>query len=94
VVRVMVGLLAAVGAVTSGIVGAVHGDLMWLMLAVAGLAAGLVAYVGAVKKSLRCLRGTGSTLLSVIHDDSHGLMREFALLSRRPAATTSLPPSS
>lgn len=48
--RVMVGLLAAVSAVTSAIVGLVHGDLIWPVLGILGVAAGLVASAGAVKK--------------------------------------------
>jgi hypothetical protein len=41
----MVGLLAAVGTAMSAIVGLVHGDLAWLIVADAATATGLAAYL-------------------------------------------------
>jgi hypothetical protein len=46
----MVGLLTAVGAAMSALVGIAHGDLVWLAIADAAAAAGLVAYVTAPSK--------------------------------------------
>jgi len=43
--RSMVGLLAAVGAAMSALVGLVHGDLTWVALADAAAATGLAAYL-------------------------------------------------
>jgi hypothetical protein len=43
--RSMVGLLAAVGATMSAIVGLVHGDLAWVIIADAAAATGLAAYL-------------------------------------------------
>jgi len=45
--RSMVGLLVAVGAAMSALVGLVHSDLVWAIIAVAALAAGLAAYAAA-----------------------------------------------
>ena len=52
--RSMVGLLAAVGAAMSAIVGLAHGDLVWVVLADAAAATGLAAYLAlpAEKKDL------------------------------------------
>jgi len=43
--RILVGLLAAVGATMSALVGLTHGDLVPVMIAVAGTASGLAAYL-------------------------------------------------
>ena len=43
--RGMVGLLAAVGAAMSALVGLAHGDIVWIAVADAAVATGLVAYV-------------------------------------------------
>jgi hypothetical protein len=43
----VVGLLAAVGAIMSAIVGLAHGDLMPAMIACAGAATGVAAYLAA-----------------------------------------------
>jgi hypothetical protein len=43
--RSMVGLLAAVGAIVSALVGLTHGDLVPVMIASAGTASGLAAYL-------------------------------------------------
>jgi hypothetical protein len=43
--RSMVGLLAAVGAAMSALVGLTHGDLSWAALADAAAATGLAAYL-------------------------------------------------
>ncbi len=56
--RSMVGLLAAVGAAMSALVGLAHGDLVFVIIAGAGAATGLAAYAAAlpqVKKNLICL---------------------------------------
>ena len=45
--RSMVGLLAAVGTAMSAIVAFAHGDLIWLTIADAALAACLAAYLAA-----------------------------------------------
>jgi hypothetical protein len=52
-----VGLLAAVGAIASTLVGFVHGDLAAATVATAGTGAGLAAYLAAspLKKSLSSL---------------------------------------
>lgn len=65
----VVGLLVAVGTAASLMVSDLHGLMILMMVACAALAAGAVAYAGAVKKSLRCLLGTASISLSVISDD-------------------------
>jgi len=51
--RSMVGLLAAVGAVMSGLVGLSHGDVLPIMIAGAGAGTGLAAYFAlpAIKKN-------------------------------------------
>jgi hypothetical protein len=43
--RTMVGLLAAVGAAMSALVGLAHGDLVWVAIADAAAATGLAAYL-------------------------------------------------
>jgi hypothetical protein len=43
--RGMVGLLAAIGAASSALVGLTHGELVWVMLADATAAAGIAAYL-------------------------------------------------
>jgi hypothetical protein len=43
--RSMVGLLAAVGAAMSALVGLSHGDLVWVTVANAATATGLAAYL-------------------------------------------------
>jgi len=43
--RSMVGLLAAVGAAMSALVGIVHGDLVWVAIADGATATGLAAYL-------------------------------------------------
>lgn len=48
--RSMVGLLAAVGVAMSALVGLAHGDLVWVAIADAAAASGLVAYVTAPSK--------------------------------------------
>jgi len=59
--RSMVGLLAAVGAAMSAIVGFAHTDLAWLIIADAAAATGLAAYLAAPpKKNISC-RATIST---------------------------------
>jgi hypothetical protein len=52
--RSMVGLLAAVGAAMSALVGLSHGDLVWVMVADAAAATGLAAYLAlpSTKKTL------------------------------------------
>jgi hypothetical protein len=54
--RRMVGLLAAAGATMSAIVGLVHGDVVPIMIAGAGTASGLAAYLALPdsKKVLWC----------------------------------------
>jgi hypothetical protein len=55
--RSMVGLLAAVGAAMSALVGLIHGDLVWLALVDAAAATGLAAYLALppYKKNLRVI---------------------------------------
>jgi hypothetical protein len=48
--RYMVGLLAAVGAAMSALVGLVHSDLVWVAIADAAAATGLAAYLALPKK--------------------------------------------
>ena len=43
--RVLVGLLVAAGTVMSALVGYAHSDLAWVIIAEAGVATGLAAYV-------------------------------------------------
>lgn len=43
--RSMVGLLAAVGAAMSGLLGLIHGDVVWAILVAAASAMGLAAYL-------------------------------------------------
>jgi hypothetical protein len=52
--RSMVGLLAAVGAAMSALIGLIHGLLVWLVIVAAGLGTGLAAYLtmSASKKTL------------------------------------------
>ena len=52
--RIMVGLLAAAGAIMSALAGLLHGHIEPAMVACAGVSTGLAAYLGlaAVKKSL------------------------------------------
>jgi hypothetical protein len=48
--RSMVGLLAAVGAIMSALVGLAHGDLVLTLIAGAGTASGLAAYLALPSK--------------------------------------------
>jgi uncharacterized membrane protein YuzA (DUF378 family) len=51
--RTMVGLLAAVGAIMAALVGLIHGDLVLVIIAGAGTASGLAAYL-ALPASKKC----------------------------------------
>jgi hypothetical protein len=53
--RSMVGLLAAVGTAMSALVGMAHGDLVWVTIAEAVAATGLVAYVTAPPKKSKAV---------------------------------------
>ena len=50
--RSMVGLLAAVGAAKSAMVGMAHGALVWLTTGQAAVATGLAAYLALPQKTL------------------------------------------
>ncbi len=83
----VVGLLVAVGTAASLMVSDLHGLMILMMVACAALAAGAVAYAGAVKKVCDAY----SEPLRY-----HSLLSAMTLddLANRPVATTSLPPSS
>jgi hypothetical protein len=50
--RSMVGLLAAAGAAMSAVVGLVHGDVVWSLVAGASTAVGLAGYLATPQKKL------------------------------------------
>jgi hypothetical protein len=58
--RSMVGLLAAVGAAMSALVGFAHGDLVLVTVADAAVATGLAAYLALLPSSAlkKCLKST------------------------------------
>jgi hypothetical protein len=53
--RTMVGLLAAVGAIMSALVGLTHSDLVLVIIAGAGTASGLAAYLALPTAKKKCL---------------------------------------
>jgi hypothetical protein len=53
--RTMVGLLAAVGAIMSALVGLTHGDVVGALICLAGLATGSAAYL-ALSSEKKCPR--------------------------------------
>lgn len=56
--RSMVGLLAAAGTAMSALVGLAHGDIVWVVIADAAVATGLIAYITApFKKDTICAHG-------------------------------------
>jgi hypothetical protein len=50
--RTLVGLLAAVGAIASGLAAYAHGDLVWIVVAGTAAAAGLVTFATAPSKKI------------------------------------------
>jgi hypothetical protein len=63
--RSMVGLFAAVGAAMAALVGFIHTDSVFVMIAGAGMATGLAAYLAlpSSKKNFLCLRDRPELLL-------------------------------
>ena len=61
--RIVVGLLAAAGAITAALVGLTHGDLPQVMIAGAGAATGLAAYLALPPKK-NCSNGVISVTLT------------------------------
>lgn len=64
--RGMVGLLAAVGAAMSALVGLAHGGVVWLMIAAATVAVGLAAYGALPLKKKSCAVSLARPMATVV----------------------------